>query len=473
MIEKVAAYMTAHQMAKDNDHVIVGVSGGADSVCLLLVLSELRRKMGFAVSVVHIEHGIRGEESLFDMEFTKRLCLEREISFVCRRYPVLEIAAREKISVEEAGRNARYEAFRQEEARLMQEVSARGGRVKTAVAHHADDNAETILFHLCRGSGLDGLCGIAPVRGSVIRPLLCVTRCEIEAFLKQKGQDYRTDATNEDVAYSRNRIRRNVMPQLSEVNEKAVWHMNCLAEEAADISAYLCLETGRILKAGIKRRTERELWFALSEFAGLPDVLKRRLLLELLREALGARKDIGREHVAALAALAEGATGRRLSLPRGIIAEKSYEWLAFYPDRKKADENELAPEVWADEFPMDVILPKGRVRCRIFSVLKKDVQIPKNMYTKWFDYDKIKNRLCFRLRKPGDFFIVDRQGHRQKLKDYWINEKVPKRERENALLLSDGPHIVWAIGYRISEYYKVTEQTKCVLEVRYGEEDYE
>lgn len=473
MIEKVAAYMAEHQMAAEKDHVIVGVSGGADSVCLLLALMELRHKMGFAISAVHIEHGIRGRESLCDMEFTERLCREKQIPFVCRRYPVPELAARQGISLEEAGRNVRYEAFRQEEARLGREVCPRGGRVRTAVAHHADDNAETILFHLCRGSGLDGLCGIAPVRGSIIRPLLCVTRREIEEFLKQRKQDYRTDATNEDVAYSRNRIRRNVMPQLARINEKAVWHMNRLAEEAAGISAYLCLETDRVLKAGMRKRGKGELWFALSEFAGLPDVLKRRLLLELLREALGGGRDVGREHVDALEGLAEGATGRRISLPRGRTAEKSYEWLVFYSGRKTIDENDGFQEVWVEDFPFETVFPAGRARCRVFPVTKKDMQIPKNLYTKWFDYDKIKNRLCFRRRKPGDFLVVDGQGHRQKLKDYWINEKVPKREREKALLLSEGPHIIWAIGYRISEYYKITEQTKCVLEVQYGEEDYE
>ena len=180
--------MRQHQMVQKGDHISIGISGGADSVCLFLVLERLRRRMDVTISAIHVEHGIRGKESRADAEFVQKLAARYEIPFVCRSYPVEKIAKETGVSVEEAGRNVRYAAFAEEERRFWDEAKRRGGTVKTAVAHHGDDNAETVLFHLCRGSGIDGLFGIRPVRGTVIRPLLCVSKCEIEDFLNREGQ---------------------------------------------------------------------------------------------------------------------------------------------------------------------------------------------------------------------------------------------------------------------------------------------
>ena len=261
MISKVAAYMREHCMVRKGDHVIAGVSGGADSVCLFLALKELGHTMGFSMSVIHIEHGIRGTESLCDMQFVRSLCGLHQVPFACRSYPVEALAKEQGISVEEAGRNVRYEAFKEEERRFSDMASERGGSVKTAVAHHGDDNAETMLFHLCRGSGLEGLAGIWPVRGSIIRPLLCVTRADIEHFLKKRGQVYRTDATNADVRYSRNRIRNEIMPQMRLINEGGVAHMNALAEDMRELSVCLRKETDKVLAAHMKRSEDGTICF--------------------------------------------------------------------------------------------------------------------------------------------------------------------------------------------------------------------
>ena len=479
MTDKIAEYIRKEHMINAGEHICVGVSGGADSVCLFRILEHLRKSMGFTMSVVHIEHGIRGKESLSDMEFVKNLADAYQIPFFAYTFPVEQIAKEEGLSVEEAGRKVRYEAFAKEAEKYGKHQT-----VKTALAHHADDNAETILFHMCRGSGIEGLAGIRPVRDQIIRPLLCVARSEIEACLMEIGQEYRTDATNTDITYSRNRLRNCVMPELERINERAVSHINCLSEDIREVSDYLAEESKRILKERLCKEPSGSICFSLDSFDKNPLFLQRQVMLLLLAEISGSRKDLGREHAEALLKLSNNQVGKKVFLPYGILAEKTYGALLF-TDKSAADQQKKEPVFLWQGIEMEEVLreinAKGEtsgnlsvfdrnVCCRIFKRKKKDREIPKNQYTKWFDYDKIKNGLCFRGREPADYFITDGYGHKKKLKEYLINEKIPKAERENIPLLADGSHILWIIGYRISEYYKITEDTEYVLEVQFMED---
>ena len=289
MTDKIAEYIRKEHMINAGEHICVGVSGGADSVCLFRILEHLRKSMGFTMSVVHIEHGIRGKESLSDMEFVKNLADAYQIPFFAYTFPVEQIAKEEGLSVEEAGRKVRYEAFAKEAEKYGKHQT-----VKTALAHHADDNAETILFHMCRGSGIEGLAGIRPVRDQIIRPLLCVTRSEIEACLMEIGQEYRTDATNTDITYSRNRLRNCVMPELERINERAVSHINCLSEDIREVSDYLAEESKRILKERLCKEPSGSICFSLDSFDKNPLFLQRQVMLLLLAEISGSRKDLGR-----------------------------------------------------------------------------------------------------------------------------------------------------------------------------------
>ena len=469
MISRIASYIKANHMVQPGDHVCVGVSGGADSVCLFLVLEELRHSFGFSVSVVHIEHGIRGQESVEDMEFVRTLAGQYGIPFTGKAFEVGQLAREWGCSVEEAGRNVRYQVFGEERERFKGQAKKRGGTVKTAVAHHGDDNAETIMFHMCRGSGIEGMAGMHPVRGEIIRPLLCVSRREIEAFLEKKGQVYRTDATNADTSYSRNRIRNCIMPELMQVNGECVGHMNQLASDLLEVSSYLKWQVEAIVNENTQRLADGSVGFRTNGLLGLPPFLQKRVMIELIAQAAGNRKDITREHANALLAAAQGQTGKRVSLPYGLTAETSYGMLLFSAQARKAGQK-TAGEALVEGINGKIRFLEGVFLYRMFEISEKDVKIPKNLYTKWFDYDKIKNRLYLRTRKPGDYFTLDKEGHKQKLKDYLMNEKVPKYEREKIPLLSEGAHILWAVGYRISAYYKITEHTKRVLEVQFMEE---
>lgn len=473
MIAKVTAYMRKHHMINSGDHICIGVSGGADSVCLFLILEKLRWEMNFSISVVHIEHGIRGKESIADMEFVQKLADQYDVPCCCYSFAVEELAAKEGLTVEEAGRKVRYAAFHKEENAQYAKAKARGGEVKTAVAHHGDDNAETMLFHMCRGSGIDGMAGIRPVRDHIIRPLLCVTRKEIEDFLEAEAQDYCIDATNKDVIYSRNRIRNQIMPEIAKINQQAVLHMNHLAEDMADISAYLKAEVEKILEQSIERNAYG-ISFDIKGIEQYPRIIQRQLLMAVLEKVTGSRKDIGREHIQALMELVEGRTGRNIDLPYEVTAQKSYDKIVLF--RKKEEKiletvcMEVSKDVLEDGESWNMDTMEGKFVCKVFAFQKKYTEIPKNRYTKWFDYDMIKGRLYFRTRRPGDYLLTDAEGHRQKLKAYWINEKVPKAERNQRMLLAEESHILWVVGGRISEGYKVTENTKRVLEVQLMEE---
>ena len=237
MQKKIQIFIRQYHMIEENDHVAVGVSGGADSVCLLLLLCELRKSMHFRLTAVHVEHGIRGAESLADAAFVKQLCADWNVPLRTFSVDALHQAKTQHQSLEEAARELRYRCF--------YEACRKCQANRLAVAHHGDDCAETVLFHLSRGTGLRGLCGIVPVRElpeqklTLIRPLLCVTKAEVEAYLEQIGQEYRTDSTNADVAMSRNRIRSQVLPQLCEVNTAVVPHIVRTAGYLEEICEYL------------------------------------------------------------------------------------------------------------------------------------------------------------------------------------------------------------------------------------------
>ena len=266
-MEKVLDYIRKNGMLKEGDRVIAGVSGGADSICLLFLLDRYREALGISVEVVHMEHGIRGKESLEDAAFVENFCRERKIPCHIFHRDVPSLARKWKCSEEEAGRRARYEAF--------EEICEKYGGTKIAVAHNRNDQAETLLFHLVRGSGLSGLSGIRPVRGKIIRPLLCLTREEIEGFLKEEGISFRTDASNLETDYARNRIRLNILPLLrEELNPRTCEHLAETAERLALAEDYLEAQAEEAVKKLTGRRKGR------TEDGGTVLLLERKGFLE-------------------------------------------------------------------------------------------------------------------------------------------------------------------------------------------------
>lgn len=496
---KVKKYIDAQGMIAAGDLVAAGVSGGADSVCLLHILWRLRQERPFQLAVVHVNHGLR-EEAGEDAAFVRELCENWEIPLFLRKVDVSGYAAYHKVSAEEAGRLLRYQAFEETLAQMervgmelrMQAAfaeAAQHSRQRIAVAHNAQDRAETMLFHLFRGTGLKGLASIQPVREMVIRPLLQLSREDIEAYLTAQGLSWREDATNGEDAYARNRIRHHILPFAEqEICSGAAAHMGELADLLAETEDYLSRETKRLYESCVD-----ELWNAAAEQNGkrmlrldrlkrLDPLMQKRVLLYALEQVIPYRKDISARHIEGLLALIKKGGSGCLSLPCGIRAYKEYDILRFgWAQEKKEDvlRNVFVVERGAIAGGVPLQIPFLKESSLTFLLwereaipkdslfYKKEQNIPENRYTKWFDYDKITTALLLRPGKEGDYFTIDGALHTQSLRRYLINEKIPKEIRDSLPVLADESHVLWVPGYRTSFGFRVEEDTKRVLEVHF------
>ena len=472
MRERFLTYIRENDMLDPGGRVIVALSGGGDSVCLLHLLASCREELEIHLLAVHVHHGIRGNEAGRDADFSRALCERLGVPFILRREDVPELAARRGLSLEEAGREARYRIFEEERLRC--------GASCVAVAHHMDDSAETILNNLFRGTGLAGLSGIAPVRGTVIRPLLCFRRQEIEHYLEAEGIEYCSDSTNGELLYARNRIRHVILPAAKQVNGRAVEHMVRAGAFIGEADGYFKRMAARIVDEECGREANEvnggdagtagaggmtaagetpEIRLSGETLLAQEPIAAAYVLREAVSRAGGSLRDFGAVHIGLLMELARGRTGAAIDLPGGLRAYNEYGALCFRRETGTALEPGREPAPETGKAPMSPGL--------IFSDFprEKGVEIPKNQYTKRFDYDKIKDTLSVRHRAPGDYFMLS-SGGRKTLKSFMIDEKIPREQRDQILLLAEGSHILWIVGYRISEYYKVTDDTEHILQVR-------
>lgn len=444
MEKQVKDYIRLHDMIKKGEHILVGVSGGADSVCLLRIFVSLRQEWNITVTAVHINHGIRGPEADEDEKFVQKLCSDWEIpclSFAC---DVPALAQKKGMSLEEAGRYVRYQIFEQQ-IRMV-------GANKVAVAHHRDDNEETILLHLFRGSGLKGLRGIEPVRGNIIRPLLCLTRKELEAYLEEKGILWRVDSTNLSEDYMRNKIRLNILPYLKNEVEPAIGrHFVNSGLIFGEIDEYLTNTAVAFLEENALI-TEEEFVFPLEKLKSTPIAILRYVLQLSLERLAKSRKDISFVHIENMVQLLNKRVGKTVDLPYKIQAEIGYDSFTI---RKRKEKCELITEYKM----VTTIFPN------------KKEKIPKNGYTNWFDYDKIKGTIQLRTRKQGDTLQVLQSGGSKKLKDYMIDAKIPREIRDQIPVVAVENDILWVVGYRMSEAYKVTDKTNTILQIEIRKEE--
>lgn len=458
-MKEVQEFIRKQNMIQEGDCVLAGVSGGADSMCLLLELLEFQKTCPFTLKVIHIEHGIRGEASLADARFVQNFCKKYQVPFQLYCFDVKKIAVERKQTVEEAGRRIRYETF---ESAAQKEANS-----KIAVAHNLDDQAETILMNLARGSGLRGLGGIRPVRGRVIRPLLNTTRKQIEAFLNSRGIGWRTDATNLEMEYTRNRIRLEILPLLTRyVNEQTVNHIAEAGIRLQRAEDYLQKQTEKLSETCVKA-AEGKIYLRRDDLKDQERLMQEYLIRSCLGKLVAGQKDIGGVHMEALLKLVAGETGKSLDLPGGVRALNQSAYLVF--EKKDADSTAIPEEEETQILPG---VTRWGGLCITAEILSYTGQIiPEKKYTKWFDYDTINYALTIRTRRTGDYLQVHAEGGKKSLKKYLIGEKIPREERDRLPLLADGAHIVWVVGYRISERYKVTEHTKQILQIQIDKEN--
>lgn len=457
MLDKIEQYMLDNHMPVRNGHVIVGVSGGADSMCLLFVMLSLRSRLNMTVTAVHIHHGLRGAEADADEAFTKAFCQVQDIECVIFRTDIRAMAHREKLTEEEAGRKYRYMCFEQ--------VRAQKHAACIAVAHHQDDQAETVLFNLARGSGLAGLSGIAPVRDKIIRPLLCLNRREIEALLEENHIDFCTDRTNFDTNYTRNKLRHQVLPFFTEeINSETVAHISKTAVNVRAVLEYIRQQAKEALSCVSLQNQPQTLQCRL--FLQYPEIIQKEMLRSWLDRHTGSLKDITEKHIEAIIDLAKNQSGRRIHLPYGWIAVRSGEGMTLKYVKENAPQKTSA-EIEISQMPCEIEIEPGMTVTFDFLSLNEEKNeekliIPENACTKWMDYDKIKGSLKIRHRQSSDVISI-RGGRHKKLRRVMIDDKIPEDIRNKLWFLADGNDILCILGGRMGEDYKVTKDTRTIL----------
>lgn len=485
-IKKIQQYITEKKLLTDGDHVIIGLSGGADSVCLLLVLKALQPIYHLTITAVHVHHGIRGESAERDLRFSKELCETNNVEFVAAYRNVPGIAAKQHLTEEEAGRSVRYEIFEQEAKKRDASV--------IAVAHHMDDQAETVLMNLLRGSGIRGCGGIQAKRQLsdgrgiqeklfacdethilekmsavndseifVVRPLLGVRRSEIEAWLIAQNQTWCTDETNLTDEYLRSRIRNNLMPLLErEYNAQATEHIAAASGDFFEAEEYLRSRAEELFASWGNR-------LPLREISAEKPILQRYLIQEAIKRT-GSIKDVGRTHIESVLGLLTKTTGSQIHLPGGRIAHRSYEFLII---EKRQTEKQAIAQQSRKVKKQSLAQPTAQTGRTVYSVFpiceKKSQQIPQSCCVNWFDYDTIKKGLLMRRRRPKDRICIDARGNTQKLSDCMINAKIPAAKRDQIPILASKSRVLWIAGMRMAEDCRVTQSTRLVLEVRADE----
>lgn len=451
MQEKVFAYLRQWNMVKPGDTVLVGFSGGADSTALLQLLWNYGKRIPLQLEAVHVNHGIRGAEALRDQQFCEQFCQERNISFTVVQEDVPAQAARDGLSLEEAGRNARRRVFEHLAEKCQASV--------IALAHHQRDQAETMLFRLMRGTGLRGLCGMRPVNGNYIRPLLCVDRPQIEQYLLEEGIRWVEDGTNQELDYTRNQIRHGLLAPMEQVMPGCVARMAGTAARLSEVESYLEQELHKAEEQYLQMEKDC-IRIRLEAFDELHPAMQKMLVRRALEHLPGGLRDVEAFHVEQICLLAYGKRGSRILLPWKNTSVLEYDGIVL----------KQGYGINRD----DGIIFCGRTGTYEFQGTRYEVtvenrdknqEIPVNCYTKWFDYDKIRQEVVLRTRRPGDYLSTGPGAHK-KLKDYLIDNKVPRESRDGLTVLADGNHILWVVGMRISEEYKITEQTKIVLKIQ-------
>lgn len=470
MKNKVLNYIKQNKMIEAGESVVAGVSGGADSMCLLHILADIRKELNLNLAVVHVHHGIRKETADRDADFVERYCKEEDIPFYIYRYDVPELAAKWGMSDEEAGRKVRYEAFEQTLGILKK--SGHSGKLdgKIAVAHNADDLAETVLLNLFRGTGLKGLAGIQPVRGNIIRPILCLTRKEVEEYDRCNNIEFVTDETNFEDEYTRNRIRLEIIPKIvSGINEKAVEHINNTAYGLSLLDDYIEEESDKII-AGIAEIRQNGLYIAADGFTALHEAMKWQVAKKCLYSAAKKAKDISRVHIDSLMGLFDMQVGKKINLPYGITAVREYEGVLVKKDSTVKSEDirhQKKDNIVNINGPGMYVYKNDRYIARL--TVEKDIFSEKafeeNNFTKWIDCDIMKANLQLRTRMQGDYIVTDDSGSKKKLKDFFIDKKIPREERDNILLVTSGNEVVWIVGYRLSGARKVSKGTENILKL--------
>ncbi|WP_160690162.1 tRNA lysidine(34) synthetase TilS [Clostridium sp. C2-6-12] len=461
MLKKVMSYINNNKLIKSGDRVLVALSGGPDSICLLNILFELKEELNIEIGAAHINHLLRGEDAFKDEEYVIKICEEINIPCFVTRVDINNYSKEHRISSEMAGRQVRYDFF--------EEIIETEGFNKIATAHNANDQAETILFRLMRGTGLEGLGGIKVSRGDkIIRPILCLSRQEVEKYIGLKRLKPRIDKTNFEKIYNRNKIRLDILPYMKEnFNEDIIQTLNRMSVllqkdneflEKLALNSYkkYCIEDADyfIIKKGIFKEGEP---------------IVNRVLRRALTKYSKSNYDFEMKHINEVYLLNEKDSGKIIDLPNGIYAENIYGDIYIKNKKNKSNINNKKEKVLISKDEINnQIVNYGQFTiefCVTNHYQRNDLNLNKDNFTQYFDFDKINDNILIRKRIDGDKIIPLGMKGTKKLKDIFIDMKIPKEERDHIPVLCFDEKIAWIIGIKISDEYKLTNVGEKILKV--------
>lgn len=459
MIEKVLEYIKNNNMIYKGDKVLVALSGGPDSVCLIHCLYRLKHELNIEICAAHVNHCLRGEESDKDEQYVVQLCKNLGVTLFKTRVDVKAYEKRHGVSCEVAGRNLRYEFFNK--------IKEENNIQKIALAHNANDQAETLLMRVMRGTGIEGLCGIRTVReGFYIRPILNITRPEIEAYCLDNSLNPRIDKTNLENIYSRNKVRLELIPYMEDnFNKDVIGALNRLAHNMQ--------MDNEILEKLSNEYYERYCYVHENKVIISRDAFKEHhsILTRIIRKALtnlsGDTYNFEKDHIYSVIDIQKHPTGKMIMLPKDIVTYNNYGDLhiGYNKDFIKVRDNicnEYELAIGKDNY---IVSENIIISMEILDI--DNVSINKsNKYLKYFDYEKIDGNIKLRYKKNGDQFRPLGMKGSKTLKKTFIDMKIDKDLRDNIPLICFNNEIAWIIGYRVSESFKVTDDTKKVLQIK-------
>ncbi|MEG0775575.1 tRNA lysidine(34) synthetase TilS [Clostridium sp.] len=456
MIEKVISTIKENRMISNGDKIIVALSGGPDSMSLLNVLYELRERFNLTLYAAHVNHMLRGEDSDNDEKACKTFCEKHNIKLFSKNINIDAISKERNISHEMAGREVRYEFF----IELFENLKAN----KIALAHNSNDQAETVLMRLMRGSGIEGLVGIKPVRDSIfIRPLINTSRKEIEEYCSRNSLPVRIDKTNFESIYARNKVRLELIPYIEEnFNTDIIATLNRMSSLIRMDSDYLEEKSSKFFEKYCDSKMEKVIIY--KDAFNLHYSILSRVLRKALFKIKGNLYNLESIHIENIINIQKGETGKTTVVPGGVVVSNVYKDIHLHKAISGLKENKNFCKILSvgesivtetnNKFKLNVIDKE-----RFLKSESKD-------NIKYFDYDKIKQPISIRFRQEGDRFTSLGMKGSKKLKDLFMDLKIPREQRDEIPLICFGDEIGWIVGYRISDKFKVENHTKNILEIR-------
>ncbi|MCK4956609.1 MAG: tRNA lysidine(34) synthetase TilS [Candidatus Cloacimonetes bacterium] len=451
--EKFEKYVLEKKLISPGDKILIGFSGGADSTALLTALNSLRAKYKISILAAHLNYNLRGEDSIRDEEFVKNFCFSRNISLVIK-----SVTLDSHSDLENHAREIRFNYFH--EVAKLYKIN------KIAVGHNKQDQAETIIFRLFRGSGYTGLKGILPIDGTLIHPLLIFSREEIVKFLESQDISWREDISNQENNYTRNKIRNQLIPWISEnLNPNFIDKLSASANIFAETDEILSELSHRKYKQITKKTPDETIVLSLKKLISMKSHHNIGLFKQAFAELTGSEKNFYQNNYEEIESILHSEGSKQVMLPENIVAIKEYDFLRFCKKEllTNVDVNNLKT---INSLRHRFTFENYRISMKQLKKLPTKRYLFEDKNTVYLDLDKTTFPMIIRHRQPGDRFTPYGMKNRKKLKDFFIDEKVPKFERDKVLIICDEDKILWVAGMRLDNNVAISDKTKNILKIK-------